>query len=150
MTRFAGCLAFAATLFALAASNAGAKAARSPAIVLGSAVYAGSNGAGWGKPHPPELYNGGDPSGLISHIHWSSWGARTASGRGRNAIFRPTGGYYRKLVPIELRAYDRGQCVRHGVLAYQRLSFREPSRPGGPFGRWQSWSGSKTLCRFGF
>jgi len=27
---------------------------------------------------------------------------------------------------------------------------REPSRPGGPDGKWTSWSGSKTICHIGF
>jgi hypothetical protein len=125
-------------------------AASAPTVVLGSSAYAGRNGAGWGTPHPSEIFNGGDPSGLVTHIHWSGWGGASASGHGLNAIFRPNGGYYDKLVTIDLRAYDKGRCTSHGPLAYRRLSVREPSRPGGPVGPWQAWSGSKSLCSFGF
>jgi hypothetical protein len=124
--------------------------ASAPTVVLGSKAYAGHIGAGWGKPHPSKIFNGGDPSGLVTHIHWSGWGGATASGKGLNAIFRPNGGYYGKLVTIDLRAYDKGHCTAHGPLAYRRLSVREPSRPGGPVGPWEAWSGSKSLCRSGF
>jgi hypothetical protein len=124
--------------------------ASSPTIVLGSRAFAGSEGRGWGTPHPSEIFNGGDPSGLVTHIHWSSWGGPTATGRGKNAIFEPQGGYYPQLVTIQLRATDRGRCSSASGLAYRKLEVREPSRPGGPDGKWMSWSGSKTLCRFGF
>jgi hypothetical protein len=127
-----------------------ALASGSSEVVLGSTVYAGSIGVGWGNQHPSEIFNGGDPSGLVTHIHWSSWGGRTASGHGLNAIFKPTGGYYSELVTIQLHAYHKGRCTAHGPMAYQRLSVREPSRPGGRVGPWESWSGSTTLCRFGF
>ena len=102
-------------------------------------LVAACTAAGWGTPHPSEIFNGGDPSGLVTHIHWSGWGGASASGHGLNAIFRPNGGYYDKLVTIDLRAYDKGRCTSHGPLAYRRLSVREPSRPGGPVGPWQAW-----------
>ena len=142
------CVGFGVVL--LMAVEGGAAASNSRTVVLGSSAFAGSRGAGWGKPHPSEIFNGGDPSGLVTNIRWSNWGGRTAKGRGLTSIFRPNGGYYKKLVRIQLRADDKGRCTAHGPMAYRRLSVREPSRPGGPLGAWQSWSGSKTLCRFGF
>jgi hypothetical protein len=45
------------------------------------------------RPH--KLFNGGDPSGLVTHIHWVSWGGKTAIGYGLNPIFKPGGGYNR-------------------------------------------------------
>jgi hypothetical protein len=116
--------------------------------VLGSAVYAGRYGVGWGKPHPSEIFNGGDPSGLVRNIRWTGWGGTAATGQGLNAIFKPTGGYYGKLATIQLRANDLGRCTSNGPLAYRRLFVRVPSRPGGPLGRWLPWGGSKTLCKF--
>jgi hypothetical protein len=124
-------------------------AASAPTVVLGSSAYAEHIGAGWGTPHPSKIFNGGDPSGLVTHIHWSSWGGATASGHGLNAIFKPNGGYYGKLVTIDLHAYDKGRCTSRGPIAYRRLSVREPSRPGGPVGPWQAWGGSKSLCSSG-
>ena len=51
------------------------------AVVLGSASFA-PNGAGWGTARPPRIFNGGDPSGLVTHIRWSRWGQPVATGHG--------------------------------------------------------------------
>jgi hypothetical protein len=113
-------------------------------IVLGGVVYGGEYGKGWGTAHPKTIYNGGDPSGLISDVHWSSWGGDVARGRGRNSIFKPQGGYYRHQVTIQLKAKRIGSC--EGRRAYLKLFIREPRKPGGPLGPWLSWSGSRTIC----
>jgi hypothetical protein len=115
------------------------------AVVLGSRSFA-LNGAGFGTAHPSRIFNGGDPSGLVSHIHWAHWGASVATGRGLNSIFKPSGGYYSQLVTIELRASRLGHCTAGGPLAYRRLSFRAPSHPGGKLGPWTLWSGTPTIC----
>ncbi len=114
-------------------------------VVLGVPGYEGSQGVGWGTAHPSEIFNGGDPSGLVTNIHWSSWGGPTANGTGKNAIFMPAGGYYKQRVTIQLRATDRGRCTAHGGLVYRKLYSREPHRPGGPAGGWEPWSND--LCR---
>jgi hypothetical protein len=44
---------------------------------------------------------------------------------------------------------DKGHCTANGPLAYRKLYVRAP-RPGGPLGKWGSWSGSRSLCDFGF
>jgi hypothetical protein len=118
-------------------------------VVLGSRAFA-PNGEGWGSARPSQIFNGGDPSGLVSHIHWTSWGGSSAIGYGLNAIFTPQGGYYRQLARIELRAHVLGRCSANGPRAYSQLLFREPSYPGGPFGSWTLWSGAHSICRFGF
>lgn len=87
---------------------------------------------------------------MVSQNRWQSWGASVAIDYGRNAIFKPHGGYYGKLVRIELRAYDLGRCAARGPLAYRKLMVRAPSRPGGPLGRWSAWAGLKTLCGLSF
>ncbi len=133
---------------ALAAAAFGASGSTS-AVVLGSASFE-QHGEGWGTAQPAKIFNGGDPSGLVTQIHWTHWGSKASIGHGLNAIFKPHGGYYGKLVHIELRAYDLGKCSPKGPRAYTRLSVREPSRPGGPLGKWVSWSGSKTICRLSF
>ena len=135
-----------AVLFALAPVSLAA----SQKVVLGSRAFAGAQGAGWGLAHPSEIFNGGDPSGLVTHIHWARWGGASAMGSGQKAIFRPSGGYYKQLVTIQLRATDKGRCTVTGPLAYRKLYVRVPSRPGGPLGKWFSWSGSRNICRFGF
>jgi hypothetical protein len=120
-----------------------ASSANSP-IVLGGKVYGGEYGEGWGTARPKTIYNGGDPSGLITHVHWSSWGGAVAHGRGRNPIFKPHGGYYRHPVVALLKAKRIGTC--EGRRAYLKLLIREPRRPGGPLGPWRSWSGPQTIC----
>jgi hypothetical protein len=116
-------------------------------VVLGSKRHPLPSGYGFGTAAPGAIFNGGDPSGLVTHIDWTSWGQSVAAGRGLNAIFMPQGGYYAQLVTIQLRAYDLGRCTPLGPLAYRRLSVREPSRPGGPPGPWVPWGGGHgTIC----
>jgi hypothetical protein len=127
----------------LATTAATAAAAADP--VLGSESFAAPYGDGFGTPEPTEIFNGGDPSGSVTHITWTGWGNPTAIGHGLNPIFKPHGGYYRKPARIELRATKLGHCGKQ--LAYTRLEVRIPKKPGGKLGKWFSWSGAKTLCR---
>jgi hypothetical protein len=126
-----------------AAANAEAEP-MTAAPVLGSKQFSDPYGAGFGHPEPEVIFNGGDPSGEVSEIHWRSWGGTVAIGYGRNPIFRPQGGYYRKLGRVELRANKLGKCA--GKLAYTRLEIRAPKRPGAKLGQWVLWSGAKTIC----
>jgi hypothetical protein len=112
--------------------------------VLGSKQFSEPYGAGFGRAEPEVIFNGGDPSGEVSEIHWRSWGGQVAIGYGRNPIFRPQGGYYRKLGRVELRANVLGKCA--GKPAYTRLEIRAPKRPGAKLGQWVLWSGAKTIC----
>jgi hypothetical protein len=129
-----------------AAIVASAGAAANP--VLGAKSFAAPYGKGWGTAEPAEIFNGGDPSGLVTHIRWSGWGNPTAIGHGLNAIFKPHGGYYRKLAQIELRATNLGKCGSR--RAYTKLEARVPRKPGGKLGKWFAWSGAKTLCKSPF
>jgi hypothetical protein len=128
-------------------STAATTAATMPKVVLGSKSFV-SRGEGWGSAEPSRIYNGGDPSGLVSGIHWTGWGQSSAHGTGRTSIFKPGGGYYRGLVRVTLRAYDIGTCTRGGPRAYLKLSTRVPKSPGGPLGPWSSWSEASNLCSY--
>jgi hypothetical protein len=130
-------LAFAA-LIASAASGAA-----NP--VLGAKAFAAVDGEGFGTAEPSEIFNGGDPSGEVTKIHWTGWGNPTAIGYGLNPIFKPGGGYYRKPAKIELRATDLGKCSMQS--AYTRLEVRVPKHPGGKLGNWLLWSDAKTICK---
>jgi hypothetical protein len=112
-------------------------------IVLGTMAFA-PTGFGWGKEEPEKIFNGGDPSGLVTDIRWRSWGGPEAIGFGQTAIFKPEGGYYPGRVRIELRAQALGHCGLQ--RAYTKLSVRVPPHPDAPFGPWGSWSGAATLC----
>jgi hypothetical protein len=134
-------------LVGAAAAQAGAEPTPGepePVPVLGSKNFAEIYGAGFGHAEPEVIFNGGDPSGEVSEIHWRSWGGLNAIGWGRNAIFKPGGGYYRKAVAVELRATKLGTCGT--ALAYTRLEIRAPKKPGGKLGKWRLWSGAKTIC----
>jgi hypothetical protein len=115
-------------------------------VVLGSKHFA-PYGSGWGTVEPRKIYNGGDASGLVTKIHWRHWGHRVARGQGRNSIFKPHGGYYRHPARILLKAHKLGHCPHSGVFAYKRLSVKIPKKPGGPYGHWRNWGGSKSICR---
>ncbi len=126
-------------------------AAAAPAqarVILGSKAFA-PQGRGFGTFKPSLIDNGGDPSGLADHIHWKHWGSKTARGHGRNSIFKPHGGYYRKRPRIEFRAKRLGTCPGESVRAYTELLARVPKRPGGKLGKWFRWAGKKTICSFG-
>jgi virginiamycin B lyase len=102
-----------------------------------ASIYA----VGWGEVAPPIISNGGaSASGTISNIHWRRWGGKVAVGRGLNPIFKPQGGYYARPAVIELRASAVRRCTPDGPRVYTRLDDREPSKPGGPFGPWQTWA----------
>jgi hypothetical protein len=134
----------------LASGPAQAQQGRHPAVpVLGSKKFAGGYGSGWGTAHPKEFFNGGDPSGDVYSITWQHWGNKRSYGWGKNAIFKPGGGYYRHAVRIQVRAQSLGYCGTH--RAYTHLWVREPSKPGGPLGKWHPWSyHNRTLCKNGF
>lgn len=130
-----------AALAAIVAASAGAAA--DP--VLGSKAFTAPAGAGFGTAEPSAIFNGGDPSGSVTKIHWTGWGNPTAIGYGLNPIFKPAGGYYAKLARIELRATDLGKCGARA--AYTKLEARLPKHPGGKLGKWFLWSGAKTICK---
>lgn len=127
-------------LGAILAASAGA--ASSP--VLGSKAFAASDGKGFGTAEPSEIFNGGDPSGSVTKIHWTGWGNPSSIGYGLNPIFKPGGGYYGKLARVDLRATELGKCG--AKAAYTLLEIRAPKHPGGKLGKWQLWSGAKTIC----
>jgi hypothetical protein len=114
--------------------------------VLGSSAFA-PQGDGFGTAHPRRIFNGGDPSGTVTSIHWTGWARAVAHGRGLNPIFKPQGGYFAQRARIRLRAQRLGRCG--AGPAYTRLYVRLPQWPGGPLGPWWRWAAAKTLCTAG-
>ncbi len=147
--RFAALIlvALAAAAVAAPALAAGAGEAEMPAEppALGSKAFSEPFGAGFGRPEPKVIFNGGDPSGEVSEIHWRSWGGPIAIGYGRNPIFRPQGGYYRKPGRVELRANKLGMCAGKRRLHPPRNPRPQASRR--KLGKWFLWSGAKTICK---
>jgi len=91
----------------LIATVVSSSAGSGSSVALGSSAFAKPDGEGWGAARPPRIYNGGDPSGPVAEIQWTSWGANVAIGYGLGSIFKPGGGYsadrYRRAASSEPR-----------------------------------------------
>jgi hypothetical protein len=129
---------------AITCSIAACGAAAASNLVLGSPTFAGTGAEGWGNVAPHRIYNGGDPSGLVKEIQWTSWGGRVAIGYGLGWIFKPHGGYYSRPLLVELRAQALGHCGSQP--AYTQLAIRWPSKPEASLGSWRLWSEARSLC----
>lgn len=129
-----------AALVVLAVAAEAPASERAPEPVLGVAgLY--EYGEGWGSPRPSTIFNGGAPSGLARDLTWRDWGDRVARGAGRIATYKPGGGYYSELVPIQLKALRLGDCPQApGQPAYTRMLARARTRPGGPYRDWFPWA----------
>src|ERR1035437_9857988 len=151
-------LALVAVVFAagvsVAAASLAASGSTASTVVLGSAAFAGQGGEGWGTSRATRVFNGGgtraDPIGLVKQIEWASGGGSTAIGYGLTFIFKPHGGYYSEPVLVVLRASGLGKCTAKGPRAHAHPSVHNPERPEGSLRPWSSWSGTKSLCKFGF
>jgi hypothetical protein len=42
----------------------------------------GPDQVGYGKVRPARIFNGGDPTGEVEHVHWAGWGGSRAIGEG--------------------------------------------------------------------
>ena len=100
---------------------------RRPAAVpvLGQPVGVFTNGRGFGEVRPATVFNGGDPTGLVMGITWSSWGGSTAIGTGTSDYVGPN-----QLVatgtqePVTIAAFNLGTC--DGKLMYQAVEWYFP------------------------
>ena len=96
--------------------------------VLGrlTGLYA-TAGQGFGKVRPAEVSNGGDPTGTVSGITWSSWGGNQATGTGMSDYVAPnqtTASGTEEAATIV--AFDRGICG--GQDMYQAVEWYFPSQ----------------------
>jgi hypothetical protein len=80
---------------------------------------------GFGQVEPPEIYNGGDPTGLVTDITWTSWGGPEAIGSGTNDYVGPNqivaAGTEETTTVI---AFDLGTC--DGMFMYQAVEWYFP------------------------
>jgi hypothetical protein len=85
----------------------------------------GYNSRGFGEVRPATVFNGGDPTGLVMDITWSSWGGSTAIGTGTSDYVGPNqtvaGGTQEKVTIV---AFDLGICG--GTLMYQAVEWYFP------------------------
>ena len=99
--------------------------ASSPAPTLGQLAGVFAQGQGFGQVEPSTIFNGGDPTGLVKHITWQSWGAAKAIGSGRAEYVGPnqsvaTGTFK----PATVVAFHLGTC--DGKLMYQAVEWYFP------------------------
>jgi hypothetical protein len=82
-------------------------------------------GKGFGQVRPAEVFNGGDPTGLVTGITWQSWGGATATGTGTGAFDPPNEPVAAsKQEKATIVAFNLGTC--DGKLMYQAVEWYFP------------------------
>lgn len=80
---------------------------------------------GYGQAKPKTIFNGGDPSGLVNRIRWSSWGGPHAVGFGIGLWVGPhTITLHGKRQPAKIVLFKLGTC--HGRSAYNAIEWYFP------------------------
>jgi hypothetical protein len=119
-----GTAAVAIAMLALAGAAAAPSASADPEPTLGQ-VWAPPGQEGYGTVRPAKVFNGGDPTGMIWDISWSSWGGPQAEGTG-TSYWEAPGATVAESVsrPATIVAYDLGTC--NGQLMYQAAKWYFP------------------------
>jgi hypothetical protein len=82
-------------------------------------------GKGFGQVEPSEVFNGGDPTGLLTHVVWKSWGGREAAGTGISDYVGPNQNVSAGTEePATVVAFNLGTCA--GRLMYQAVEWYFP------------------------
>jgi hypothetical protein len=75
-------------------------------------------GVGFGKVRPKEVFNGGDPTGLVTSITWHGWGQGQAVGTGRSTYVAPNQAVAQgRTEPVRIVAFGLGVCDGHYMYA---------------------------------
>jgi len=103
-----------------------ASASPSAAVpTLGQPAGVFAHGQGFGQIKPAEIFNGGDPTGLVTHVVWTSWGGAQAVATGISDYVGPgqtvAGG---KEEPATVVAFNVGTC--DGRLMYRAVEWFFP------------------------
>jgi hypothetical protein len=107
---------------AAAASSAAPSAL--PALGRMAGVFAHGS-VGFGQVRPAEVFNGGDPTGLINKITWQSWGGAIATGTGTSTYVGPNQSVAAgQPAPATIVAFDLGTC--NGTYMYQAVEWFFP------------------------
>lgn len=118
-------------MVALAGCSASHAQAAAPASsgraepTLGALAGTFSHGVGFGQVKPKEVFNGGDPTGLVTSITWHSWGGAQAVGTGRSDYVGPNQIVAAGTVePVRIVAFDLGTC--NGRYMYAAVEWYFP------------------------
>jgi len=80
-----------------------------PTLGLLTGTFA--QGSGFGQVKPKKVYNGGDPTGLVTSITWHDWGGGQATGTGLSDYVAPGQSVAQgKIEPVRIVAFDLGTC----------------------------------------
>jgi hypothetical protein len=93
--------------------------------VLGHLAGAFAHGSGFGNVRPAEIFNGGDPTGLVTKITWQSWGGATATGTGTTTYVpanAPVADGQQETATVV--AFNLGNCG--GTYMYQAVEWYFP------------------------
>ena len=84
-----------------------------------------AQGQGFGQVKPAKIFNGGDPTGLVTHVVWSSWGGAKATATGTAEYVGPNqsvaSGTEETATVV---AFDLGTC--DGKYMYQAIEWYFP------------------------
>ncbi|MEY9871035.1 hypothetical protein ABH931_000489 [Streptacidiphilus sp. MAP12-33] len=101
-----------------------APAAGGTTPVLGTVWASGVQG--YGEARPSGLDNHGDPTGIVTGLHWSSWGGATARGTGTAEYVAPDQSVAQgSSAQATVVAFDLGTC--NGKPAYRAVEWYFPS-----------------------
>jgi hypothetical protein len=130
MQRARSAVACAAAIAAIAAAGCSSSPPAQPAPTLGRLAGLFARGDGFGKVKPASFFNGGDPTGLVEHITWHSWGGQRATGTGKAVWVGPNQAVAQgHLEPVTIVAFDLGRC--HGKRMYQAVEWYFPEHGQG-------------------
>ena len=84
-----------------------------------------AHGAGFGQVRPARIFNGGDPTGLVTHIVWNSWGDPRAVATGESEYVGPSQSVATGTEePATVVAFNLGTC--DGKLMYRAVEWYFP------------------------
>lgn len=93
--------------------------------MLGRLAGLFAQGAGFGQVKPAKIFNGGDPTGLVTHVVWTSWGGGRAVATGISDYVGPgqsvAAGTEERATVV---AFDLGTC--DGKLMYRAVEWYFP------------------------
>jgi hypothetical protein len=109
------------------APSAPAAPASTAVPVLGQLAGVFARGQGFGQAQPAKIFNGGDPTGLVTRVIWQSWGGPQAIGSGTSEYVGPgqsvaTG----TAETATVVAFRLGRC--HGTLMYKAVEWYFPGQ----------------------
>lgn len=88
-----------------------------PTLGLRTGLF-GISGVGFGQVRPKGVYNGGDPTGLVTSITWHGWGQPQSVGTGRTVYVAPNQSVAQGAIePVRIVAFDLGMCNGHYMYA---------------------------------